>query len=369
MPPKKKTNKRKDPPPHQGGDVGMPKAKAGRTSSIPNFTKEEDIQLCIAYVNVSTDPIAGTDQTATVFWELVHDKYKQLMTEKYPHLFPGVYPERKPESLLNRYKRSIQRITLNQFMPIWRHIRATKPSGTTKEDILRFSLEEYEDRYGKAFPFVHCLEPLQDLPSFDVMRDPQEEAKQHEQFDINIQNLVDMTDDDGEDEDGDKKPTAVNHIMPGMGSSLQRPMGTKMAKKLLKQSSSLTTTTASGVQTTDFHLMATSMKQMADMAIEKQKMDADKQKMERLKMQFDALTALGDMEGARAIVQRMALLNSEIEKSGAAPASASVANTNTPKSAASSMPLEVVVEESKNNDEVICINMEEGDDNAAEHEK
>ena len=42
-----------------------------------------------------------------------------------------------------------------------------------------------------------------------------------------------MTDEDG----ADKKPAAVNQILPAMGSSLQRPIGTKKAKKLLKDDS------------------------------------------------------------------------------------------------------------------------------------
>jgi hypothetical protein len=45
-----------------------PVAKKGRVASVPNFTPEEDIALCRAFVNVSGDPVIGTDQRLPVFY-------------------------------------------------------------------------------------------------------------------------------------------------------------------------------------------------------------------------------------------------------------------------------------------------------------
>jgi hypothetical protein len=56
--------------PSRGGCNGSCKrtCRAGRALSVPNFTEEEDYVLCVAYVNVSQNPIKGTDQTSADFW-------------------------------------------------------------------------------------------------------------------------------------------------------------------------------------------------------------------------------------------------------------------------------------------------------------
>jgi hypothetical protein len=51
-----------------------------------NFTAEEDVFLCRAYVNVSLDPAVGTDQSAETFWKKVKDKFTSLYKEERLHL-------------------------------------------------------------------------------------------------------------------------------------------------------------------------------------------------------------------------------------------------------------------------------------------
>ena len=43
-----------------------------------NFSKEEDLFLSRAYVNVSQDPIKGNDRKAATFWGVVKDKFNAL---------------------------------------------------------------------------------------------------------------------------------------------------------------------------------------------------------------------------------------------------------------------------------------------------
>lgn len=40
-----------------------------------NFSKEEDVQLCKSWLTISEDPITGTDQRASTFWESVVKDY------------------------------------------------------------------------------------------------------------------------------------------------------------------------------------------------------------------------------------------------------------------------------------------------------
>jgi hypothetical protein len=91
MPPKKNI-KRKEPPrpPTEEGatdpanEPAEPpssdkKKKMGRALSVPNFTDEEDFVLCVANVNVSQNPIKGTDQTSADFWSDTETEYSMEM--------------------------------------------------------------------------------------------------------------------------------------------------------------------------------------------------------------------------------------------------------------------------------------------------
>jgi hypothetical protein len=44
------------------------KTTSGRPSNATNFTEEEDVALCRAFVNVSADPIAGAEKRSSHFW-------------------------------------------------------------------------------------------------------------------------------------------------------------------------------------------------------------------------------------------------------------------------------------------------------------
>jgi hypothetical protein len=107
MPPKKNTKRKDPPPPAEEGamdpanELDEPpsfdkKKKKGRALSVPNFTKEEDYVLCVAYVNVSENPIKGTDQTSADFWSDIKTKYSMEMEKTHPDMNPGKpYPKTK----------------------------------------------------------------------------------------------------------------------------------------------------------------------------------------------------------------------------------------------------------------------------------
>ena len=46
-----------------------------------NYTSDEDLYLCKAYVSVSTDPIVGANQKGETFWKAVHKKMYKVYSE------------------------------------------------------------------------------------------------------------------------------------------------------------------------------------------------------------------------------------------------------------------------------------------------
>jgi hypothetical protein len=47
----------------------------------PNWSIEEDKQLCVAWLNTSRDSIVGIGQKGTTFWERVHKYYSDLVND------------------------------------------------------------------------------------------------------------------------------------------------------------------------------------------------------------------------------------------------------------------------------------------------
>jgi hypothetical protein len=132
---------------------------------VPNFRDKEDFILCVACINVSRNPIKGTDQTRADFWSDIDTKYSMEMQKTHPDMYPGnPYPKRSSLSLNNRFHRNIKRRTTILFMPFWKRVHDAPPNGVaTEEEIIEKACKEYLDFYGKPFPFVKCLEVLKGL--------------------------------------------------------------------------------------------------------------------------------------------------------------------------------------------------------------
>lgn len=197
-----------------------PTTVASGTSRKPrNFSTVEDELLCRAYVNVSCNPIKGTDQKRTAFWESIKTKYEELyVNENVVEDDPK--EERDWEALANRYQKKIQP-EMNLFMPFLKRVYECPPSGTPKEEWPGIAATNFHEHYDKPFKFIHCVPILQQLPKFDPESgmDPEE--------------VIEIEDDDFDVTNGDKKPSAVNKIGNPMGANMARPMGQKAAKKAL----------------------------------------------------------------------------------------------------------------------------------------
>jgi hypothetical protein len=45
-----------------------------------NYNHDEDIQLCVSWMNVSNDPIVGNDQAGKTYWTRITDHYNENKT-------------------------------------------------------------------------------------------------------------------------------------------------------------------------------------------------------------------------------------------------------------------------------------------------
>jgi hypothetical protein len=214
MPPKKKTKT----------------ATAATTKTRTNWTKQEDVFLCIAFVNVSEDPVlVGTPgQKSKEFWSRVHKMFKELVKKRSSELEEWVRNTNREEtSMQNRFKKLIAKNVL-LFNPYYSKVKKAKPSGMQEDDIRAEAAEQYLDFYNEQFKFMHCLDELWKLPKFDPM-----------------QEVIDIGSDD-EDDAAAKSITptitsegGINTILSVMGGNMARSMGTKAAKQQLKDERSL----------------------------------------------------------------------------------------------------------------------------------
>ena len=177
-------------------------AKAARPKNFD--VAKEDLYLCQAYVNVSTDPTIGNNQKGDVFWNKVASKFAEL--RKADSDFDG-WPERDGSAVMNRFKRQIQKNTL-LYNSYYARVKAKNKSGTNEVDYIQQAASDFLEAKGRPFPWTHCIEVLHKIPKLDP-------------------NMPDLTGDDSDDE-------KINKIGAPMGAGKKRPQGSKAAKAASK---------------------------------------------------------------------------------------------------------------------------------------
>jgi hypothetical protein len=191
-----------------------------------NFTTHEDVLLCKAYVNISTNPVAGTGKKAKDFWKGIKEKFDELCKAEPPPETEGT-PERDQEALMNRFKRHIQK-KMNVFNRYFKQVKQEAPSGTPYEEHIELAMERYLEEEGRPFPFKECVAILHQMPKFDPMFEVEE---------------IEIDDDDEEEDDedpstpnSDKKPAAVNSIGAPMGAGKPRPLDPRQQREPSRRS-------------------------------------------------------------------------------------------------------------------------------------
>ena len=173
----KKKKKKTGAPKQKKTEAAAVLKKEGKTPTkgvgrkAPNFTLDEDVFLCKAYVAASEDPRKGTDQSAEDFWKTVLMYYNSLREKENDQKSDDevLLIERDASKIKGRFMKEIQP-KVNKFN--FKYLKPALdlfPSGV--KDIVKYACEEWKKVEGKGtkvFHLVHCLEPLQSLPKFNI---------------------------------------------------------------------------------------------------------------------------------------------------------------------------------------------------------
>jgi hypothetical protein len=176
------------------------------------MTIDEDYYLCVAYVNVSENPIYGNNQTGDNFWHEICNRYNDLADQ---HLGPKQeYVVRSVTALRNRFKKVIspQVMTFNRF---WKEARTPLKSGWTETMYQNKAKELFLAFTKKSFQYERCCPVLHKMPKFNP-----------ESLNLitNEENI--MTDSDAPS----SRQSPVNAVGEIMGQNVERPQGNKAAK-------------------------------------------------------------------------------------------------------------------------------------------
>ena len=307
-----------------GAGAAPAPASSTKTPRPRNFGNIEDQLLCRAYVNVSCNPVVGTDQKRKIFWESIKYRYEDLYTREGVTEEDGKV-ERTWDALANRYQKKIQP-EMNVFMAFYKRVAECPPSGVPPEEWPKIAATNFGEFYDKPFKFLHCVSILQQLPKFDPMG-----------ADDEVIDLLEAGEDDGDDgDDMDKKPAAkgsTNKIGKPMGAQMARPIGQKAAKKAAADE------TMEERKLKAIKNMAEAHSQLAKSVDVSTKIEEIKTKIEEIKMYKD----MGMMEEAKSAIAELKQLKSQATEAAASVASASAATTPVPK---------IVVQELNDDNEV-----------------
>ena len=285
MPPKKKAKQmsNKDDSP------------SDKKQKLRNFSKTEDVLLCKAFVNVSTNPVSGTGQKAKHFWGSIKDVFDALyISENVQETDGKVY--RDQDALMNRFKRHIQK-KVNVFNKYFKIVKQEGPSGTPYTEYIRLAMEKYLEEEGRPFLFEDCVPILHQMPKFDPMIEVEE---------------IEIDDDDAEEEadessSGNKKPAAVNKIGAPMGAGMSRPPGAKAAKRQMKEEQSVSTLESTKVEA--LQKLADTHEHLATALDRNNQLMESKNRQESLFRMFDMYRTMGNMAEANAVMLQIQQLN------------------------------------------------------------
>ena len=104
----------------------------------PNWSIEEDKQLCVAWLNTTRDNIVGIGQKAATFWERVHKYYMELIEDLNLENKNNKKFKQLPVQLVNAVECRWGHIlkVCNKFGGIYAQVERRLKSGRTRNDIV-----------------------------------------------------------------------------------------------------------------------------------------------------------------------------------------------------------------------------------------
>ena len=100
----------------------------GSTKRSSNYTQQEDIQLCVSWESISTDPIVGNEQPGTAYWKRIAEHF---------HANRTFQSDRSANSLEHRWD-TIKK-ECSKFQALYEQVERRHPSGIPyKEHVSAF---------------------------------------------------------------------------------------------------------------------------------------------------------------------------------------------------------------------------------------
>ncbi|XP_062224564.1 glutathione S-transferase T3-like [Phragmites australis] len=132
------------------------KKKVEPKTDRTKWTDEEDELLMSAWLNVSQDPVVGTDQSKETYWGRIA---KYFNTYRKPTMMT-----RSDKALINHMKLIMDAIS--KFAVHVRKVEQLNPSGTNERDKMARAYTAYKGIKGKPFAYMHCWVMLADHPKW-----------------------------------------------------------------------------------------------------------------------------------------------------------------------------------------------------------
>jgi hypothetical protein len=99
-----------------------------------NFDKKEDKILCVAWRDISQDPLTGAEQKGPAYWGRVHSYYHEHRMFDTPDVGPPFFSDRNELSLMRRW--SVIHQECSKFQAAWEHAKANPASGHVAQDMV-----------------------------------------------------------------------------------------------------------------------------------------------------------------------------------------------------------------------------------------
>lgn len=128
-----------------------------------NWTSGEDEALCLAWLDVSQDPIVSTNQKAETLYDRIHQKFAEICREKNLAVDPEL---RGIKGIKSRW--SIVNKGVSKFAGCLAQIKARQQSGASPEDELQQALLLYNTKEKAPFSMMHCFKILVSAPKWSL---------------------------------------------------------------------------------------------------------------------------------------------------------------------------------------------------------
>ena len=122
-----------------------------------NWSNEEDIALCTAFIKISNDAIVGADQSGEVLWNSVWKEFVALCPN---------HQNRETNKISKRWYNSIQP-SIGKFSGVYGRVKREMGSGESYSDLLAKALTQFQLENNREFSFMHCWEVLRHEDKFN----------------------------------------------------------------------------------------------------------------------------------------------------------------------------------------------------------